>query len=701
MIARQTVHATEGRPLLPAATLSRTTGSLPSPGSKASAHGAYSPEIDGLRALAVIAVIVNHLDKKLMPSGHLGVDIFFVISGYVITASLAKRNDRTFVDLLLGFYVRRIKRLVPALAVCTLVATVAISLFDQTPKASLRTGLAALYGASNLHLFFQATDYFGASAQLNVFTHTWSLGVEEQYYFAFPFVVWFTGLGRRRTGLVTFGFVVGLSSVASLALFEYLSSRNPAAAFYLMPARLWELGAGCLVYVFLARRDGALRLGPMAPLALLTALVAVLWLPARFSAYTTVAVVALTGLVIAAVRPETLAFRVLSNPTAVYFGKTSYSLYLWHWVVIVLSHWTIGVYGWSVPLQAATMLLLAGGSYRYLERPLRSAEWARTSRRTIAYGLAASVAVAGVLLTLAKPLYGRLYTGSPAKMTAKGVATLTDPYRTVDGRSEWKGKSCVLTDNAEVGKTIPVEGCTLGDPATATRRVLVVGNSFSAAFVAAFDELVRSDGYAVTMTSSWGASPAPGIANTGPWNKANDYYWNEVLPALASKLREGDWVFAINDLSDFSPELRSSQSDAGLRILESGLRSLSDRLAATGVRLAVLHGNPHAREANCAPDVAAKQWFAPFGGPCKFLSRDATLSRRAPLDAALGSLERNGKIAVVDLMDVFCPRSVCSYEASDGQMLYRDEYSHPSVEAARLSAQTIRRVLTARYQPRH
>src|ERR1035437_7753338 len=101
----------------------------------------YRPEIDGLRAVAVISVIINHFNKDLLPSGYLGVDIFFVISGYVITASLYQTSDKSFTDFFFGFYSRRVKRLVPALVLCVLITSVLICLFDDTPNASLKTGI--------------------------------------------------------------------------------------------------------------------------------------------------------------------------------------------------------------------------------------------------------------------------------------------------------------------------------------------------------------------------------------------------------------------------------------------------------------------------------------------------------------------------------------------------------------------------------
>jgi peptidoglycan/LPS O-acetylase OafA/YrhL len=141
----------------------------------------YRPEIDGLRAFAVVAVIVNHFNKEILPNGYLGVDIFFVISGFVITSSLYQRPSKNFKDFISGFYERRIKRLVPALSVYVLTTSIAICLFNPKPYLSLWTGLTSLFGLSNLYLLDKATDYFAQSTELNIFTHTWSLGVEEQF----------------------------------------------------------------------------------------------------------------------------------------------------------------------------------------------------------------------------------------------------------------------------------------------------------------------------------------------------------------------------------------------------------------------------------------------------------------------------------------------------------------------------------------
>ena len=151
-----------------------------------SPYSAYQPEIEGLRALAVVAVIINHFNKDILPGGYLGVDIFFIISGYVISLSMMNRITKNFSEFFMEFYVRRIKRLLPALVVCVVITSLIVCLVDPNPKISVKTGIASLFGLSNLYLLGQATDYFSPSAEMNVFTQTWSLGVEEQFYLLFP-----------------------------------------------------------------------------------------------------------------------------------------------------------------------------------------------------------------------------------------------------------------------------------------------------------------------------------------------------------------------------------------------------------------------------------------------------------------------------------------------------------------------------------
>ncbi|MFZ5880493.1 MAG: acyltransferase family protein, partial [Chloroflexota bacterium] len=359
----------------------------------------YRAEIDGLRALAVIAVIINHLDKNILPSGYLGIDIFFVISGFVITSSLASHPVQNFGGFLAGFYIRRIKRLVPALVLFVVISSVLACLFSPNPSASLKTGSASLFGLSNLYLLWQSTDYFAESTKLNIFTHTWSLGAEEQFYVLFPFVFWFTGFGRLAAkGSKKLFITMGVLSVASLISFVYLYQTNQPAAYFLMPTRFWEIGAGCLLFLGLKhsnRFPRALTLAP--PLVITFAIIAVLFAPLHFAVAATIAVVVLTVTLIACIRPGTVAHRLFSHKLLVYIGSLSYSLYLWHWSILSISSRTIGAYLWMAPVQVALMFLPSMASYKYVETPLRRSMWSPSRIRTIAYGLS-GLALAGLFV---------------------------------------------------------------------------------------------------------------------------------------------------------------------------------------------------------------------------------------------------------------------------------------------------------------
>lgn len=654
----------------------------------------YRVEIDGLRALAVLAVILHHFSASAFAGGYLGVDMFFVISGYVITLSLACRNDASLWQLASGFYARRIKRLTPALVVFVLITSVFICLFDPSPRASLRTGIAALFGIANLHLLQQATDYFGGSAHLNVFTHTWSLGVEDQFYLLFPLSIWFAGFGARGLARPKLLFHLTCACVAlSLIGFIALNMIKPAAAFYLMPTRLWEIGAGVLAYF--ARHQGMSILprwlaGFSRFHRFIPIVVILIFADPGLAIFATPAIVFLTALLIGQIAPAPLDDRVLTRRPMIFIGRISYSLYLYHWSVLAISRWTIGIHWWTAPFQLALMVLLAWLSYRHIEAPLRSKVWSRAHWKTVLYGLGSLTLMAGVLLSLEQHSKA-LYVGAIAQADQYGGQSLTGIYRLPQTKFIWQGEKCIIGNDADLSKAISIADCTLGDFARARRRVLVIGDSFSASFIQAFDALVRDDHFAVTLSASWGASPAPGIVNAGPYRRMNEHYWRDVVPALTAQLQAGDWVFVISDLETFSPHRNVRMDDQRRAQLEAGLASLSQQIKTQGLKLAILHGLPFARDAVCEPVSATAQWFNPFGPPCNFLSRSETLQRRAGLDEILMRLQARGALTLIDLMDVFCSGPVCTYHDKEGRLLYRDVHSHASIDAARFSAPLIRR----------
>jgi len=378
--------------------------------------------------VAVLAVIVNHFSARLLPGGYLGVDVFFVISGFVITGSLAKRPAGSLSDLMLGFYSRRIRRLLPALLLCVVVTAVALCLVNPDPGLMLGVGWRSLFGTSNLILHQLAVDYFRPAAELNPFTQTWTLGVEEQFYLLFPLLVWFSGFARhgREGNRRLFWLLIPLL-LASFGVFLHWLSVDQSAAYYLLLGRFWELGAGCLLFLLLQRAD-PLPLGrpeggtprrpgpaeqaawPLPPLLALAGLVALMAVPLPFGVVPVGGAVGLTVLLLGSLRPGTAGQALLSQPPLVFLGLISYSLYLWHWSVLSLARWSVGLTALTVPVLLVLTLGLAVLSWRYVEEPLRRLPWWPERWQVVGTGLllAASglVALQGLTRYGSAVLYG-------------------------------------------------------------------------------------------------------------------------------------------------------------------------------------------------------------------------------------------------------------------------------------------------------
>ncbi len=221
----------------------------------------YRADIDGLRAVAVLSVMLYHLSAHWLPGGFVGVDIFFVISGFVVSASLTHAPSDRFHRFVAFFYARRLLRIGPALVLVLLTSVLAASLF--IPRAWLsefneRTALYAFFGLSNWVLQTNADTYFAPRAEFNPYTHTWSLGVEEQFYLAFPFLFFaWVKLRDSKRGRVAATAALALLGAASLAACVWATKQMPAAAFYGIAFRFWELAVGVLLFQLTASNSNA------------------------------------------------------------------------------------------------------------------------------------------------------------------------------------------------------------------------------------------------------------------------------------------------------------------------------------------------------------------------------------------------------------------------------------------------------------
>ncbi|QAY75114.1 acyltransferase family protein [Sphingosinicella sp. BN140058] len=379
----------------------------------AACQAGHLPAIDGLRAVAVLAVILFHLRTGLLPGGYAGVDIFFVISGFVVTRSLTMRPHERLRTALAGFYARRMIRLLPALLVMIVCVTLASILF--VPLAGSKTdiremALAAAMGASNILLVLTEAHYFAPSADLQPLLHSWTLGVEEQFYLACPWLIWLWTRGRRDSDRRLALLSVAAATAGSLLLCLLLRTAAPRALFFLMPTRFWELGLGVLLSLTSAQwqpRLASFRIEVLsAAISVGTAgLLAAMLMPGSPGWLRPSVVAVLSAAVIAAIASALgrhWSDRLLAGRGAVWIGRRSYSLYLWHWPVFALFRWTIGLEGaFAILLSLAMTFGLAALSYAVVERPFSSyrALAERAPGRVIAAGLAAiAVCVATILL---------------------------------------------------------------------------------------------------------------------------------------------------------------------------------------------------------------------------------------------------------------------------------------------------------------
>ena len=626
----------------------------------------YRPEIDGLRAFAVIAVIVNHFNKELLPSGYLGVDIFFVISGFVITSSLYKRPIQTFSDFLSSFYERRVKRLVPALVFFVLVMSLLICLFNPDPDLSLKTGLASLFGVSNFYLLKQSTDYFSSSTELNVFTHTWSLGVEEQFYLLFPLLAWCSGLVAKsnywRRNLFA---LLGALACFSLALFLHFYSVNQAAAYFLMPARFWEMAAGSLLFVLsrkVSRCCFAFSVFP--PTWILGSIIAVMLLPVGFGGpYLTVFVVLMVCFLLALLRPGQLAFNLLSHPRVVYVGLISYSLYLWHWGVLSVSRWTIGIHWWSLPVQVLLLLAISAFSYHFIEIRFRKSHWFSKRWKNLLLGLSILLAASGALIGLLRPLSGKLFAGNPQasfEMTAPSV------YGFEGQETGLIARHCFTRDTDHWTVSQYKARCLT---ATTSRPLLsFIGDSHSLAMFPMAEHLADEGKFDVFLSSKSAClfSP-PGVTQDSKCVAYQSSIAELVLQQIRQR-RSGSVVVATAYLNQYFP--RHAQ-DGKLSQFLINLKAFAKELGAEGASLVVVAPMPEHQA--FTPELCSRQWFRPFlSKGCSKTDVASLIQQRSYIIAALNTVVKEfPNLHIFDPFSHFCDNEYC-YVKRDRTFLFTD-----------------------------
>jgi peptidoglycan/LPS O-acetylase OafA/YrhL len=452
----------------------------------------YRPEIDGLRALAILPVVFHHAGLPGFHGGYLGVDVFLVISGYLITKIvLGELSTGSF--SLAGFYTRRARRILPALFT-VMAACIPVSLWLMTPQQLTSLGqsmVATSFLASNFY-FNDATGYFEGPGELKPLLHTWSLAIEEQFYLFFPPVlalVWW----RKRAPQI----LLGLFCV-SILYAEFQNRLSPDAAFFLLPARAWELMFGAAVAWRESRRGPPVSsdLLSLLGLALLGVAFATFDQSTAHPGIRTLMPVAGTALVIAFGRDDGFANRLLSSRLLVATGLISYSLYLWHQPILALAR--LG--SLSVPSVTETLGLIALAtvlawlSWRFVERPFRAR--ARIPSRSVWIGAGVGtllMVTTGLLFWTTAGLPGRF---DPQKMRVLDVARL-QANRTL----ERSGIRCADRP--------PETACVLGDDVAPTWALL--GDSTAGTLSTALDEDLSAIGESGIQLTRTGCIYLPGF----------------------------------------------------------------------------------------------------------------------------------------------------------------------------------------------
>ncbi len=377
----------------------------------------YRREIDGLRAVAVLPVILFHAGISLFSGGFVGVDIFFVISGYLITTIIvSERREKRF--SILRFYERRARRILPALflVVATTMPFAWVWMYPEQLADYSRSVAATALFLSNVH-FWEHTDYFTTGAELQPLLHTWSLAVEEQYYLLFPLLLLLFG----RNSIWRLFWALACLAALSLGLSEWGWRNEPDVNFFFTPSRFWELLAGSLCAIALLDR-GPKDNNPLAALGLALIVYAILAYDdfTPFPSLWALAPVGGTVLIILYAGPKTAVARLLSHPALVGVGLISYSAYLWHQPLFAFAR-IRSLHEppmWLMLVLAVASLVLAAVSWRFVEQPFRKKPLPVLPGRTVFL----SASAAGLLVYFGLGMAVYTADGAPDRIAPNGQA---------------------------------------------------------------------------------------------------------------------------------------------------------------------------------------------------------------------------------------------------------------------------------------
>jgi len=622
---------------------------------------AYRPDLDGLRAVAVLAVLAFHAFPKSVPGGFAGVDVFFVISGYLISGIIfeaLKAGRFSFVD----FYWRRVRRIFPAL-VLVLGACLGLGWMLLLPDEYLRLGKHAAAGAaflSNIALWREA-GYFAPAAELNPLLHLWSLGVEEQYYLVWPLALAVFAARPR-----TLPWMIAGLAAASFALNVWLTPRVPSAAFYLPMTRFWELMAGSALacqahYGSPGRRMADAKAA--AGLVLVAAGIALLSAQRPFPGWWALLPVAGTALLVAAGPTAWVNRRILSNPVAVYIGLISYPLYLWHWPLLAYAR----IAADGEPPASLRLALLAASfalawlTYELVEKKIRYARLPSVRRLSVP-ALGAAMAVVGV--------FGLAVLESRVLPRSASIPLVNEISR---ASADWgyKGDQVI--------------------PGDSPRTVLFLGDSHMQQYWARIEKLLAERAAplrTIVFKTVAGCAPVPGIERRSL--KCSQFVDEGLAAAMRPEVETvviaGSWVgflsrgdyYRIGDVEARPLKLLTPETDW---VME-GFQDALGRLVRAGKRVVIMLSSPRGEVLDPKSVIGRDGMAVRVRGPFTSLPRAELAALTGRIDARLEAIARAAGATVIDPADWLCTASSCPAADETGRPLYRDA-SHLRASAAR------------------
>lgn len=639
----------------------------------------YRPDIDGLRAVAILPVVLYHAGFPGISGGFIGVDVFFVISGFLITSIVATEIRENRFSLL-RFYERRARRIVPALA-AVVMATLAAGWFILLPSEFKDLGQSALATAvflSNVY-FSLKLDYFAPAAEFAPLLHTWSLAVEEQFYLFFPplLVFLFGWFGSRLTVWA----VLGLSALSLAAAVVMLPGR-PDWVFYLIFFRAWELGIGALLALYRLPTPSHPVPREIIGLAGLAAILIPVVLYEASTPFPGLAalppVLGTAALIYVGSNPSGSAVnKSLSHPFCVWIGLISYSLYLWHWPILSLLRVMREDVYLPLSLGVAAVVLsmaLAWLSYKFIEQPFRAKPPTGFSQKTIlslaSFALLAMIVLGGLL---------HATNGVPNRI-APDIRAIADVAQDQN------------PDRPQCFNALPSQGlCSLGPPIPDGEAIdfLVWGDSHAEAMRYGFDLAAKEAGQSGLFAGASACPPIRQIIRTPELQSCtemNQSVWTFLqersdaplvvlaarwpLSVQGSRYRQEAGSPVVLDWSG-PPEKRPSNGE-NTSIFEAGLTATVEDILSTGRRVVVIGSIPEVGW-NVPRLLARKEMIGAMLEPPSLTEAD--FDRRAgSTERILSKLaERYEDVEYLRLSDLFCADGVCSIASEDGLPLYRDD----------------------------